>query len=315
MAIRHFLTLRDYSRKELEDMLRLASVVKKNQKKYGKALSGKTLLMMFAKPSLRTRLSFEEGMIELGGHAIHYDLSTSPFGKKESPEDTGRIASLYVDCIMARLFEHSDIERLASGSTVPVINGLTNFSHPCQVMADLMTIKEHFGTLKGIKVAYVGDSNNNVTHSLLFGCSIMGLDISIGCPGKKDFMPNPDVVASAKRQAAKNKTAVIVTDDASEAVRGAHVVYTDSWMSYHIPDSEKAERLRALQPYQVNTALMKKANKNAVFMHCLPAERGMEVTADVIDGKQSIVVHQAENRLHFQKGLLVWLLDKYKEKK
>jgi len=308
MVVRHFLTLKDYSKSELQKILDLSFSIKKNQKKYAKALSGKTLLMMFAKPSLRTRLSFEEGMVELGGHAIHYDLSTAPFGKKESPEDTGKIASLYVDCIMARLFEHSDIERLAAGSTVPIINGLTNFSHPCQIMADLMTIKEHFGTLKNIKVAYVGDSNNNVTHSLLFGCTIMGLDVSIGCPAKKDFMPSPDVVAFAKKQAAKNKTTVIVTDNASEAVKNANVIYTDSWMSYHIPDSEKAERLHALQPYQVTKALMAKARKDAIFMHCLPAERGMEVTADVIDGKQSIVVHQAENRLHFQKGLLVWLL-------
>lgn len=308
MVVRHFLTLKDYSKSELQKILDLAFSIKKNQKKYAKALAGKTLLMMFAKPSLRTRLSFEEGMVELGGHAIHYDLSTSPFGKKESPEDTGKIASLYVDCIMARLFEHTDIERLAAGSTVPVINGLTNFSHPCQIMADLMTMKEHFGTLKGIKVAYVGDSNNNVTHSLLFGCSIMGLDISVGCPAKKDFMPNSGVVEFAKKQAARNKTSVVVTDNASEAVKNANVIYTDSWMSYHIPDSEKADRLRALQPYQVTISLMKKARKDAVFMHCLPAERGMEVTAEVIDSKQSIVVHQAENRLHFQKGLLVWMV-------
>lgn len=248
-------------------------------------------------------------MTQMSGHAIYYDVKDSPMGKKESIADTSRAASRYVDIIMARLFEHKDIEELACFASVPVINALTNFEHPCQVLADLMTIKEKRGKLKGLKLAYVGDSDNNVTHSLLYGCSMTGMNISIACPKDKKFQPNEKVVKISKEFANKNKSKVEILNDPNEAVKNADTIYTDTWMSYHINDEEREKRISILKPYQVNKELMKKANKNVYFMHCLPALRGYEVTADVIDGKQSIVFDEAENRLHIQKAVILSLLN------
>ncbi len=293
--MKHFLDIGGLSKVELIGLLDLADKVKKNPAEYSKKLAGKSLLMMFEKPSLRTRVSFEVGMEQLGGHAIYYDLATSPMGKKESVADTAKTASRYVNAIMARLYSHAQLLELAETSSVPVINALTNFSHPCQVLADLQTAREKKGKLEGQKWAYVGDANNNVTHSLMQACTLLGITLSIGCP--KSSQPDPKV----------KKGSAVITQSAEEAVKGADVVYTDSWMSYHIPESEKASRIKLFKPYQVNKALMAHA-KDAVFMHCLPAQRGMEVTGDVIDGKQSVVFDQAENRLHAQKALLLMLL-------
>jgi len=298
--MRHLLSLKDLSKKEILSLVDKGIAIKKNPNKYSTKLKSKTLLMLFEKPSLRTRVSFETGMTQLGGHGIFYSIADSPLGKKESLEDTSKTASRYVDIIMARLFKHEDIISLADNSSVPVINALTNFEHPCQVLGDFMTIKEQFKRLENLKIAYVGDGNNNVTHSLMYGCAKLGIDLNIGCP--KELMPQQKVISETK--------AKIIIHDAYSAVRDADVVYTDSWMSYHIPDSEKHRRFQLLRPFQVNASLMSKAKKSAIFMHCLPATRGDEVTADIIDGKQSIVFDQAENRLHIQKAIMIWLLSK-----
>jgi ornithine carbamoyltransferase len=265
-------------------------------------------MMLFAKPSLRTRLSFETGMTQLGGHAIYYDIKDSPLGKKESIKDTSIVASRFVNIIMARLYKHSDLEELARHSSVPVINALTDFSHPCQIMGDLMTIVEKRGSLQGLKLAYVGDSNNNVTHSLLYGCAIMGVNISVGCPQGTEYEPQPEVLKWVEKKAKESKTEVVVTHDAKESVVNADIVYTDSWMSYHIDPGKEAERVKIFMPFQVNAELMSYAKPNAIFMNCLPAMRGYEQTADIIDGPQSIVYDQAENRMHIQKGIMLRLL-------
>jgi len=298
----------DLDRAALLHIIDKAIEIKKNPLKHSTALKDKTLLMIFAKPSLRTRVSFEAGMTQSGGHGIYYDISLSPLGKgKETISDVAKTSSRYVDLIMARLFEHKDMEELARFSKVPVINALTNSAHPCQVLADLQTIYEKKG-LKKITLAYVGDANNNVTHSLLYGCAMAGISINIGSPKGKDYEPAGSVVREAKKIAKSSE--IKLFNDASQAAKDADVVYTDSWMSYHIPDSQKNKRTKIFKPFQVNKALMKNAKKDALFMHCLPAQRGFEVTSDIIDGPQSVVFDQAENRLHAQKALMLWLLGK-----
>ena len=308
--VKHLLTLKDFGPKEVLSATDAGIKVKKSPGKYSSALKNKTLLMIFAKPSLRTRVSFEVGITQLGGHGIYYDIATSPMGKKESISDTAKTSARYVDIVMARLFEHSDIEEFAANSNVPVINALTNFSHPCQILADLMTIKEKKGKLKGLKLAYMGDGNNNVTHSLLYGCSMVGMDISVGSPKGKEYEPRGSVLAEAEEFAESSGSTVQLTHDAGEAAKDADVVYTDSWMSYHIPKEKEGERVKMFTPYQVNSALMGKAKKDAIFMNCLPAMRGYEQTAEVIDGKQSVVFDEAENRLHSQKAVMLKLLGK-----
>ena len=307
----HLISLCDWPSQFIEEVLKLAEDVKKNPGNYLNAVRRKTLLMIFEKPSLRTRVSFETGMSQMGGHAIFYDTSTSPLGAgKESIEDTVKTVCRYVDLIIARLFEHSKVEEMAKFAAVPVINALTNFSHPCQILADLMTIQEKKGRLKGLTLAYLGDSNNNVTHSLLFGCSKMEMNIRIGCPPGDQFGPSKKVLSEAVRISKKAGTEVKVTNDPGEAIRGADVVYTDSWMSYHIPPHELNERVRIFTPFQVNAKLMKHAARDAVFMNCLPALRGYEQTAEVIDGPQSVVFDEAENRLHVQKAVMIKLIEK-----
>ena len=249
-------------------------------------------------------------MNQLGGHAIYLDAKDAPLGKKESITDTAKASSRYCDIIMARLFKQEDIEELANNATVPVINALTDLFHPCQILSDLLTIHEKKGNPKGLKLCFVGDGNNNITHSLLLGCSITGMDISVGCP--KQHSPQEWVVEIAKKNAAKSGSKIEILNDAKKAVENADIVYTDSWMSYHIPKNQEAERIKTFKPYQVNKELMANAKKNAIFMNCLPAMRGYEQTAEVIDGKQSIVFDQAENRLHMQKAIILKLLNKLK---
>ncbi len=309
----HLRSLNDFTIKEFEEIIDKAIEMKKNPEKYSEALKNKTLLMIFEKPSLRTRVSFEVGMTQMGGHGIFYSIKDSPLGKKESIEDTAKTASRYVNIIMARLFKQKDIESLAENSSVPVINALTDKYHPCQIMADLQIIKEKKGKLKGLKLAYCGDSNNNVTHSLLLGCSMVGMNISVACPEGKEFMPQKDVLDKAMENAKETGSKIEVLNDAKKAVENADVVYTDSWMSYHIPETEKEERIKIFTPFQVNSELMSKAKDNAIFMNCLPAIRGMEQTAEVIDGKQSIVFDEAENRLHAQKAIMLYLIEKIKK--
>lgn len=307
----HLLSLKDWPTELIEEVIDHGLYIKNHPLEFAHAMHGKTLLMLFEKPSLRTRVSFEVGMEQLGGHAIYYDLGASPFGKgKESIADVARTASRYVDVIMARTFEQAAIEELARYATVPVINGLSNFSHPCQVLGDLMTLKEKKKQLAGLKLAYLGDANNNVTHSLLFACPKVGMHISLGCPADAAYMPLPKVLMIARALAETAGTKADAHQQAAAAVAAADVVYTDSWMSYHIPEAQRDERMAALQPFQVTTELMQMAKPDAVFMHCLPAQRGVEQTAEVIDGPQSIVFDQAENRLHIQKAIILKLAGK-----
>lgn len=311
MAKNNLLSLKDWSGKEINELIEKAIKIKKNPKKYGKALHGKTLLMIFEKPSLRTRVSFEAGMTQLGGHAIFYSIKDSPLGKKETISDTAKCASRYVDIIMARLFKFSDTKALADNATVPVIDALSDENHPCQIICDLQTVKEKKGSLKGLKLAYLGDAENNVTYSLMHGCAQVGMNISIGCPEGNQYRPKDEKVAEARAIAEKTGAKVEVVHDAAEAVKDADVVYTDSWMSYGIPAEEEETRKKVFMPYQVNSELMAKAKPDAIFMNCLPAMRGYEQTEEVIDGPQSVVFDQAENRLHIQKAIILKLLEKF----
>jgi ornithine carbamoyltransferase len=308
--MKHLVSLNEWTREEIEDVLSLAADMKANPAQYENVMHRKMLVMIFEKPSLRTRVSFETGACQMGGDAIFYDMSTSPLGAgKETIEDTIRTLSRYADIVMARLFEHDTMLAMAKYSTIPVINALTNYSHPCQILADLQTIQEQKGDLAGRTLCYLGDSNNNVTHSLLFGCTKVGMNVRVGCPVGEEYMPRADVVAEAKAEAEKNGAEVLVTNDAVEAASGADVVYTDSWMSYHIPKDQLDARVKVFTPYQVNAELMKQAADDAIFMNCLPAQRGYEQTSEVIDGPQSVVFDEAENRLHAQKAVMMRLLE------
>lgn len=297
--MRHLLSIKDLSRKEIEQLIRLAVRIKKAPKKYYRALEHQTLLMLFETVSVRTRLSFEAAMLQLGGHAFYYDLHESTLGKKETMHDFAQTVSRYCDAIMGRVFSHELLTELARHAGVPVINGMTTLEHPCQILSDLLTIYEKKKTL-AVNVAYLGDANNNVTHSLMYAAAATGMKLRIACPGRREFMPLTAVMRDTKK-------AVSITLNPREAAAGADIIYTDSWMSYHVPEKEKQRRVRALRPYQVNRSLMKHAPK-ALFMHCLPAGRGSEVTSDVIDSVHSAVFDQAENRLHMQKAILLWLM-------
>jgi ornithine carbamoyltransferase len=265
-----------------------------------KPLFGKTLAMVFQKPSNRTRVSFEVGMYHLGGHALHISPEEIQIGKRETPSDTGRVLARYIDAIMVRTFDHDDLEELAGAADVPVINGLSDAHHPCQALADLLTVKEELGALEGVKLAYVGDGNN-VAHSLAIGCALTGAELTIAHP--EGHAPDERIVQLAARLG----VAPALTEDPHEAVAGARAVYTDVWASMG-QESEAEERKDKFRPYQVDEALMDGAAEDAIFLHCLPAHRGEEVTAGVIDGPQSRVFDQAENRLHAQKALLYLLL-------
>lgn len=307
--MRHLLTLEDWSQEQIAEAVATARAIKAEPHKVADVLRRKTLAMIFEKPSLRTRLSFEAGMNQMGGHAIYYDTATSPFSAgKETIADTVRTMCRYVDIIMARLFKHEDILEMARHATVPVINALTNFSHPGQILADLQTIEENKGRLAGLKLAYFGDSFNNVTHSLLFACPKMGMHLSIACPVGKEYEPDPRALSAAQANAARHQVHFEVTHDAAAAARDADIVYTDSWMSYHIPKEKSGERMAIFAPYRVTRELMALAKSDAIFLNCLPAQRGMEQTADVIDGSQSVVFDQAENRMHMHKALMLLLL-------
>ncbi len=314
--MKHLIDLDTLTPSDVKNLMDLATEIKDlmgsdpaaYRERWGSILAGKTLLMLFEKPSLRTRVSFEVGMTQLGGHAIFYSIKDSPLGKKETIGDMAEVISRMCDIMMARLFKHELILELAEHSTIPVINALTDFSHPCQILGDLLTIREHFGKTEGLTLAYVGDCNNNVTHSLLHGCPLAGLNIRTAGPPAKAFQPLPQAVESANVLAEDSGTRIELLSDPVEAVTDADIVYTDSWMSYHIPEEEKQARLEMLTPYRVNAKLMSFAKPGAVFMNCLPAMRGEEQTAAVIDGPQSIVFDEAENRLHIQKAIMLKLL-------
>ncbi|MFI5183911.1 MAG: ornithine carbamoyltransferase [Vicinamibacteria bacterium] len=305
MKQRHLISLKDFSRAEIEEMFDLAAKVKADPSAYATALKGKSLAMIFQKPSTRTRVSFEVGMFELGGMALYLGADDIQLNRGETIPDTARVLSRFVAGIMARVFAHQDLLDLAKYGTVPVINGLSDLLHPVQALADYFTLRERRGSLDGLKMAYVGDGNN-VCHELMFGAVKLGMSMSAACP--EGYDPNPLVVKSAAREAQKVGTpAPVVTRDPMEAVSGADVVYTDVWTSMG-QEEEAAARVKAFQGYRVSREMMAAAAPEAVFMHCLPAHRGEEVAADVIDGAQSVVFDEAENRLHVQKAALILLL-------
>lgn len=307
---RDLLTVSSFSRAECAKIIEAAILIKKTPEAHTSALAHKTLLMLFEKPSLRTRLSFEVAMTQLGGHAIFYSVKDSPLGKKENIHDTAKCAARFVDVIAARVFSRKDVQELAQHSDVPVINMLDDFGHPCQILCDVQTIREKKGTLEGIKLAYFGDARNNVTYDLMRASALLGWTIDVACPAGNEYTPEEEVVREVERLAASSGAKVRIIHDAAEAARGADVLYTDSWMSYGIEPGKEEARKSAFLPFQVNAPLMRHAKPDAIFMNCLPAIRGMEQTADVIDGPQSVVFDQAENRLHVQKAILLFLLGK-----
>tara|TARA_B100000575_G_scaffold247298_1_gene212683 strand:- start:257 stop:1237 length:981 start_codon:yes stop_codon:yes gene_type:complete len=300
----HFVSLADFSTEELRKLIELAHDVKRNPRAYRDSCEGQTLAMIFQKPSLRTRVSFQTGIYQLGGQGIYLGPTDIQLHRGETIADTAAVLSRYVDGIMARVFGHSDVVDLAAHASVPVINGLSDFNHPCQVLADLQTVSEKFGRLEGLKFAYIGDGNN-MAHSIMFGCAKMGLHVAVGHP--KGYAPDAEVTRRTREMAAVHGTAVQVTESPIEAVTDADVVYTDVWASMGQED-EAAERLKRFEGFEVNSALMAAAKPTAIFMHCLPAHRGEEVSAAVIDGPQSVVFDQAENRLHAQKAIMISLM-------
>ena len=294
------LTLDELESKEINNIIDLAIDLKKELKK-GKEkplLQNKTLAMIFEKPSTRTRVSFETGMFQLGGHALTLSPNDLQLSRGESIADTARTLSRYVNVVMARVYDHKSLETFARNSSIPVINGLSDSYHPCQILADLMTIKEHKKNLKKIKIAWIGDGNN-VCNSLILGCAKLKIQLSVAIPD--GYEPEFDVI-----KIGKEAEILEVSDNPETAVQDADVVMTDTFVSIHNTNSDRVKKF--LPKFQVNQALMNKAKKDAIFMHCLPAKRDHEVTSDVIDGSQSVVWDEAENRLHVQKALLVHLL-------
>ena len=299
-----FLSIRDLSVYEFSRMLDQAAEVKKHPDKYRKALKGKILAMIFQKPSLRTRMTFEAGMLRLGGEAIYLAPSDIQMGSRESAVDIGKNLERWVDGIMIRTFGHRIAVDLAASTKIPVINALTDLSHPCQAMADFLTLREHKGALSGLKLTYVGDGNN-VCHSLLLAAARGGTKMAVATPA--GYEPNPDVVRAAREDGRDTGFALTLTSSPEEAVSGADAVYTDVWASMG-QETEKEARARIFAPYQVNARLMAHAKTDALFMHCLPAHRGDEVTDEVIDSPHSVVYDEAENRLHAQKAILIALM-------
>jgi len=298
-----FLSISQLNASELSDMLQLAIQLKREWKSGGNPqwLKGKSLGMIFTKPSLRTRVSFEMGMLDLGGHAIYIGPDEIKLGQRESVADVARVLARYVDCIMARVFAHSDVVTLAKYAHVPVINGLSDYEHPCQCMADLMTMVERKGSIKNLHITFVGDSNNNVTNSLAYGVTLLGGHIAFAAPSGYQIMPQ--VVEQARSYAAVSGGSITVLEDPRSAVESADVIYTDAWYSMG-QENEAVQRRRIFPPYQVNEALVALAKPDAIIMHDLPAHRGEEITDEIADGPQSVIFDQAENRLHAQKAVL-----------
>lgn len=304
--MKHLISIHDITREEFNQILALAQKLKRETKE-GKThhiLKGKTLGMIFTKSSTRTRISFEVGMYQLGGHPMFLSANDMQLGRGESIYDTANVMSRFVDGIMIRTYAHQDVLDLAKYGSVPVINGLTDLLHPCQALADLLTVYEHKGKLRGLKLAYVGDGNN-VAHSLLYACAKAGMDMSVATP--KGYECNEEVVANAKDDAKQTGSEIIITNDPVESVTGADVVCTDTWVSMG-QEAEKAERVKVFKDYQVNSELFGKSKEDSIFIHCLPAYRGYEVTEDVIDGPRSVVFDEAENRLHAQKAVMALLM-------
>lgn len=305
--MKDLICLHDLTKEDMLSILSLAAKLKAETKagKEHHLLKGKTLGMIFSKSSTRTRVSFEVGMYQLGGSALFLSSSDIQLGRGETIYDTAKVLSRYLDGIMIRTFAHSDVEDLAKYSDIPIINGLTDLLHPCQILADLLTVSEYKGNnFKGLKMAYIGDGNN-VANSLLYGCAKVGMDIAVASPA--GYTCDENVIAGAKEDAAKNGSQVIITEDPVEAIKNADAVYTDTWCSMG-QEAEKAERIKIFGSYQVNSQLFSHAKSDAIFMHCLPAYRGMEVSEEIMDGPNSVVFDEAENRLHAQKAVMARLM-------
>ena len=285
-------------------LLEVAARVKAEPAAYEQALVGRNLGMIFQKPSTRTRISFEVGMSQLGGRALFLSSQDLQLGRGETVADTARVLSRYLDCVMARVFDQQDLEELARAGSIPVINGLSDLLHPCQVLADYFTLLEIYGELGGLRLAYVGDGNN-VTHSLLLGGPLFGVDVAVATPA--EHPPDGAIVERATLAAAKAGTRIEVGSDPAATVAGAHAVYTDTWVSMG-QEAERADKLARFEGFQINRDLMAQAGPDARFMHCLPAHRGEEVNHEVMDSPESLVWEQAENRLHVQKALMLFLL-------
>ncbi len=300
LKTKNLLTLSELSKTEFSQLIDYSIKLKKELKKgvNKPLLKNKTLTMIFQKPSTRTRVSFEIGMFQLGGNAINLSSNDMQLSRGESIEDTAKTLSRYTDCIMARVYDHNLLEKLSEYSSVPVINGLSDSFHPCQILADFMTIKEKKKNLKGLKLVWIGDGNN-VCNSMIYGCALSEMKMAVAAP--KGFEPNRSVVNKARKS-----TDIELTTDPLKAIKNADIVVTDTFTSIHNHDPKRTKKF--IPKYQVNSNLMKHAKKDAIFMHCLPAKRGSEVTSSVIDGPQSVVWDEAENRLHTQKALLVFLI-------
>ncbi|MFT8871796.1 MAG: ornithine carbamoyltransferase [Sporolactobacillus sp.] len=308
---RDFLTISSCSEAEIETLLEVAADLKQKQKAgiVHHDLSGQSLAMIFEKSSTRTRVAFEVGMYQLGGNALYLSSRDMQIGRGETIADTAKVLSRFVDAIMIRTFAHATVEELADNASVPVINGLTDLHHPTQVIADLLTIREHKGTLRGLKACFIGDCYNNMAHSLLEGAAATGMDLLTAAPA--GYEPDAALLAAAKQRAEKNGCTVGFTHDPLEAVTDCDIVITDTWTSMG-EEAEHDKRLTDFQGYQVNAVLVQHAKPDYAFMHCLPAHRGEEVSEDVIDGAHSIVFDEAENRLHAHKAILKCLLSKNK---
>ncbi len=298
------ITLLDYTNDEVVSLINSADRLKKEKGKLRAELKGKSVALVFQKPSNRTRVSFAVGVHQLGGHALYLGPDEISLGKRETTYDVAKTLERYVHCIVARVYAHSDIVELANQAKVPVINALCDLHHPCQALADIQTIREKFGRFKGLTVAYVGDGNN-VFHSLMIACAKVGINVNFA--GPKGYDPNPELLKQAQAVARKNGVAIECSRDPKKAVKGAHVIYADVWVSMG-QEKETAWRIKDFKGYQINAQLLKGADKNYIFMHCLPAHRELEVTADIIDGPHSVIFDQAENRLHAQKAVMLYLL-------
>ena len=305
--MRHYLAIEDVTSADFWGLLRLAERLKREYRASGNApvLAGQTLAMVFQKPSLRTRVSFDMAMIHLGGQALYLSPNEIQLGKRESVADVARVLSGYVQGIMARVFAHEHILELARWASVPVINGLSDYNHPCQALADAFTVYEKFGRLKGIRLAFVGDGSNNVATSLMFAGARTGMQIVIGAP--EGYMPAAGTVEKARALGVETGATITLISDPREAVRGAQAIYTDVWTSMG-QEEEAAKRQRVFPPYQVNEGLVGLASADAIVLHCLPAHRGDEITDEVADGRQSSLFDQAENRMHAQKAVVAHLM-------
>jgi len=304
--MKHLISLHDITTDEFEQIFKLTGKLKRQLKEgvQHHLLKGKTLGMIFSKSSTRTRVSFETGMYQLGGYSLFLSSNDIQLGRGETIYDTAKVLSRYIDGIMIRTFDHNDVLELAQYATIPVIKGLTDLMHPCQILADLFTVYEHKGKLKGLKMAYIGDGNN-VANSLLHGCAKVGMHISVASP--EGYQCDEQIVAEAIEDAKETGAEIELTNDPQKAIKDADVVYTDTWVSMG-QEAEKQKRIEIFMPYQVNGKLFSLAKEDAVFLHCLPAYRGYEVTEDVIDGPQSLIFEEAENRLHVQKAIMVLLM-------